>query len=123
MYSNHVYVGRLGADPEMAYSREGDPRTTFRLAVDVGFGDNKRTDWIRVTVWGKQAEAVNAYCKKGAKVLVEGDDLSAYPYVDKDSGEARATLQLKARGVRFLDSKRDEIEDRAPTDGRRDLPF
>lgn len=123
MYSNHVYVGRLGADPEMAYTQEGEPRTTFRLAVDVGYGDKKRTDWIRVTVWGKQAESVNAYCKKGAKVLVDGDDLSAYAYVDKDSGEARATLQLKARNVRFLDSKRDEAPASDGGDTGHEIPF
>lgn len=125
MYSKHMYIGRLGADPEMAYSQEGEPRTTFRLAVDVGYGDNKRTDWVRVTVWGKQAESVNAYCKKGAKVLVEGNDLSPYAFIDKDSGEARATLQLTARDVRFLDSRKDAdaSADSAPAEDFSKIPF
>jgi single-strand DNA-binding protein len=63
--------------------------------------ENKEsTTWYRVAVWGNQAESCNTYLQKGSQVMIVGT-VSARGYLDK-SGEAKASLDLKAQNVRFL---------------------
>lgn len=106
MYHYTVIAGRLGRDPEMRYTPQGQQVTTLSVAVDDGYTDGagqrvERTTWFRVSVWGKQAEACNQYLAKGRMVLVEGK-VSARGYLDK-SGQAAASLDMRASNVRFLD--------------------
>ncbi len=77
MYQRLVLVGNLGRDPEMRYTPQGTPVTTFPVATSRKYttadGQQKEeTVWFRVQVWGKQGETVNQYLAKGRKVLVEG---------------------------------------------------
>ena len=66
-------LGRVGADPEMRYSQGGTAVTTLRLATDRRRqnGDTE-ADWHSVVCWGKQAEAVAEYVKKGNRLFVAG---------------------------------------------------
>ena len=75
--SNQIIVGNLGRNPEMRYTPEGQPVTDFSVAVNRQYTNKagetiKDVVWFRVSSWGKQAEVVNQYLKKGSKVLVEG---------------------------------------------------
>lgn len=106
MYQHTVIVGRIGRDPESRFTPQGQQVTTLSVAVDDGYTDGagqrqERTTWFRVSVWGKQAEACNQYLAKGRMVLVEGK-VSARGYLDK-SGQAAASLDMRASNVRFLD--------------------
>ena len=71
----------------------------------------EETVWFRVSVWGKQAEPCNQYLSKGRKVLVEGTlvpDENGGPRVWTDKeGKPRASFEVRATTVRFLDSKRE----------------
>ncbi len=105
MYQTTIVVGHLGADPEMRYTQEGTPVTSFRMATTRKWTDREgspreETTWFRVSVWGRQAEPCNQYLSKGRLVLVEGT-VSASAWKGRD-GEPRASLELRATTVRFL---------------------
>jgi len=114
MYQKLIIIGNLGRDPEMRYTPEGKPNTTFSVATSRKFGDTDETTWFRVSVWGNQAEACNQYLRKGSKVLVEGalkPDAGGNPrtYERKDGGWA-ASYEVLASAVKFLSGK-DELAD------------
>ncbi len=109
-----ILVGYLGRDPELKFLPSGTVTTEFSLATNRKWTD-KATDekreevtWFRVHVYGTQAEAVHQFIQKGSQVLVVADRIEANSWTDKTSGEARASLDVTARTVRFLDSKREE---------------
>jgi single-strand DNA-binding protein len=116
MYQRLVLVGRLGRDPEMRYTPQGTPVTSFPVATSRKYNTadgqlKEETVWFRISVWGKQGETVNQYLTKGSKVLVEGSlvpDENGGPrtWTDKE-GKVRASFEVRAQTVRFLDSKRD----------------
>jgi single-strand DNA-binding protein len=126
MYQRLVLVGNLGRDPEMRYTPQGTPVTSFPVATSRRYntadGQTKEeTIWFRVSVWGKQAETVNQYLGKGRKVLVEGTlvgDENGGPriWTDKE-GKPRASFEVRAWTVRFLDSKREAAPGAAATNG------
>ena len=129
MYQNTVVVGHLGRDPEMRYTPDGTPVTTFSIATTRKWTDaegqpQERTTWFRVTAWRKLAEPCNQYLTKGQLVLVAGDvDVSTWS--DKTSGEPRATLELRARLVRFLSAKGEKVEtaEEAAPAAEEEIPF
>jgi single-strand DNA-binding protein len=131
MYQRLVLVGNLGRDPEMRYTPQGTPVTSLSVATSRRYntadGQQKQeTIWFRVSVWGKQAETVNQYLTKGRKVLVEGylvGDENGGPriWTDKE-GKARASFEVRAVSVQFLDSKREagngpQVANGAPVSG------
>ena len=105
MYQKLVIVGNLGSDPEMRFTPDGTAVTSFSVAVNRHWtakdgSQGEKTTWFRVTAWRKLAETCNQYLSKGRTVLVEGE-VEASAWTGKD-GEARATLELTARNVKFL---------------------
>lgn len=92
-----ILVGNLGKDPEMRYTDNGTAITNFSLPVETGWGDNTNTEWVRISVFGKEAERCHEYLHKGSSVLVVAE--MDKPWVN-DSG--KATLQYRAIKVTFL---------------------
>lgn len=68
-----TYSGRVGADAELRTTASGEKVLSFRVANDVGFGDRKTTQWVDNSYWGKRAEAVAPYIKKGDRITVSGE--------------------------------------------------
>ena len=118
MYQNTIIVGNVGKDPEMRYTPQGKAVAAFSVAVNRKRGTETETTWFRVTCWEKLADTVNQYLKKGRQVMVIGDQLKASAWVGQD-GEARATLELTARDVRFLGGADGEARETE----QEDLPF
>ena len=106
MYDVTIAAGRVGRDAELRYGPDGTPVLGFSLAVDRGYGDNKKTVWFACSVWGDRAEKLAQYITKGTALLVEGT-VDARAYTPRDGGEPRAALELRARTVRFLGGGRD----------------
>ncbi|MFH1222918.1 MAG: single-stranded DNA-binding protein [Pseudomonadota bacterium] len=72
-----VLIGHLGADPKAGSTPTGKRVTSFNIATNEYFKDKsgektKRTDWHKITAWGKTAEACEKMLRKGSMVLVEG---------------------------------------------------
>jgi len=97
-----ILVGRLTRDPEVRYTQTGKAVASFSVAVDHGFGDNKRADFIPIVVWDKLAEVCGNNLTKGRRVLVEGRlQISQY---EKD-GQKRRSAEVVAQSIEFLDTK------------------
>jgi single-strand DNA-binding protein len=127
-----VAVGHLGKDPELRYTQSGQAVCGFSVAVTERWSDRntneqkEKTTWYNVSVWGTQAETCNTYLKKGRLVMVIGT-VEARAYTDK-SGQPAASLDLRARDVRFLGGREDrepgvQYDDSAPQENMTDIPF
>lgn len=122
-------IGNVGADPEFKYLDAGTAVANFGLATSEKWKDKsgelqERTEWHRVSVFGKNAENVNQYVKKGAKVCVEG--ALRYRSVDNEDGTKRYYTDIIARNVTFLDSSNggDPTSEGEQEAGKgNDLPF
>ena len=68
-----VASGRVGSDAEIRYTQNQMAVAGFSVAVDYGFGDRKETVWIKCTLWGKRAEALSEYIRKGDMITVAGE--------------------------------------------------
>jgi single-strand DNA-binding protein len=111
MFHKVILVGNLGRDPEMRYTPSGQAVTNLSVATNRTYTDNagnqvKQTVWFRVSVWGKQAETVHQYLRKGRQVLVEGrlnGDENGNPRIwTAQDGTPRASYEVTAETVRFL---------------------
>jgi len=113
MFQKIIIVGNLGSDPEMRFTPDGTPVTSFSVAANRHWtakdgSQSEKTTWFRVTAWRKLAETCNQYLSKGRTVLVEGE-VEASAWTGQD-GTARATLEVTARNVRFLCGPRNNDE-------------
>ncbi len=106
MANSVVIVGRLGQDPEIKYFESGTVKARFSVAVDRSFSkENRVTDWFTVEVWGRKAEFVGEWIKKGALVSVTGQ-LEVSRYTDQ-AGNPKEWPMIRANDVSFVGSKRD----------------
>ena len=115
MYQKLTIVGNLGQDPDMRYMPDGQAVTSLSVASNRRWPDRttgemqEEVTWVRVSVWGKQAEAANQYLSKGRKVLVEGrlrpDPVTGGPRLwTRQDGTVGASFEMVADRVLFLDS-------------------
>ncbi len=114
MYHKITIAGNLGGDPEMRYLPDGTAVTNFNVAVSDGFGENKKTMWIRVTIWRKRAEVANQYLSKGSRVLVEGrlnsDDNGRPRLYTHQDGTVGSSFEMTATDFVFLSSRQEAAE-------------
>lgn len=99
-----ILVGNLGADPEMRYTASGTAVCKFRIATSEKFKDRQgntqeRTDWHRITAWGKLAEICGQYLTKGKQVYIEGR--IEYGSYEKD-GVKHYTTDIIANTLQML---------------------
>ena len=105
MVNKVILIGNLGQDPELRTTGSGMAVVTLRLATtDKRKGQDgtwtDHTEWHSVTVFGRTAENVNQYCRKGKQLYVEGP-LQTRKWQDKE-GHDRYTTEVVADNVRFL---------------------
>lgn len=94
-------IGRIGSDIELRSTPSGKPVAEVNLAVDDGYGENKKTAWIGVTMWGKTAEIASQYLSKGSQVGITGR-LSQDEWTDKDSGKKQRKTKVTADNIYFI---------------------
>ncbi len=90
-----ILVGNLGADPEVRYTAGGQALATVRLATSESWTDKEgnkqeRTEWHRVKFFGRLAEVVGEYLKKGRQIYVEGS-IRTDKYTGQDGVERYST--------------------------------
>ena len=109
MFHKVTLVGNLGRDPELRYTPSGQAVANLSVATNRRFTDSSGeqrdvTVWFRVSVWGKQAETVNQYLRKGRQVLVEGrlnPDENGNPRIwTRQDGSPAASYEINAQDVR-----------------------
>jgi single-strand DNA-binding protein len=104
---NKIFLtGRLGDSPELKYTPDGKAVASFDIAVNSGYGDNKKATWIKIVTWEKTAENCANHLKKGSRVLVEGK-LSIRQYETQD-GQKRKAAEVVASFVQYLDRAKDD---------------
>jgi single-strand DNA-binding protein len=100
-----ILVGRLGRDPETRYTSSGQAVCNFSVATDETYKDRngerqKRTEWHKIVVWGKQAEIAQQYLKKGSLLYLEGR-IQTRQWDDKE-GQKRTSFEIVANNFRML---------------------
>ena len=132
-----ILIGNLGRDPEVRYTQGGTAVANFTMATTDAWQDaagekKERTEWHRIVVWGKQAEVVGEYLRKGRPVYVEGS-LQTREWTDRE-GQKRYTTEVRAQRIQFLGRPDDRAaapsapapeEGAGPTGGyaEDDIPF
>ena len=118
-----ILVGNLGAKPEVKYASNGNAISNLSVATSESWTDKstgqkqERTEWHRVSLYGKLAEIAGQYLDKGSKVYVEGK-LQTRKWQDQ-SGQDRYTTEIVVSGfngtLQMLD-RREDSSSEAPTD-------
>jgi single-strand DNA-binding protein len=108
-----ILVGNLGRDAELRYTPGGAAVASLNLATTETWTDKERqrqqkTEWHRISLWGKSAEALSEYLTKGKTIYIEGR-LQTRKWKDKD-GTERFTTEIRADRIVLLGS--------APREGR-----
>lgn len=85
-----ILIGNVGKDADVRETKKGDVIVSFSLATTEKYNDNEETQWHRVDVFGKLANAIQDYVKKGRQVYVEGQ-LVYEKWTDKDGNERNST--------------------------------
>lgn len=121
-------LGRLGADPELRFTEEGNPILSFRMATteawtDRGGQKQERTEWHRVVFWKKTAVQLAHILHKGGRAFLEGK-LRIREWQDRD-GKKRATPEVHADYIIALDRKpkQSEPEEGGFDDADDPIPF
>jgi len=138
MFHTVIVVGNLGRDPEMRYTPSGQAVTNLSVATSRKYTDSSgeqhdETIWFRVSVWGRQAETVNQYLRKGRQVLIEGrlvPDENGNPRIwNRQDGSPAASFEINAQTVRFLGGRDDAAFDSGDSgsasavESEDDIPF
>jgi single-strand DNA-binding protein len=109
-----ILVGNIGGDPETRYTTSGTAITEMSVATSEQWTDKQsgekqeRTEWHRITMFGKLAEIAGEYCKKGGQVYIEGS-IRTDKYTDKQGVEKYSTKVI-AETMQLLGGKREGEE-------------
>lgn len=117
-------AGRLTRDVELKFLPKGTAVARVSVAVSRKFkgtdGEWKEeTAFVDVTAWGKQAEVVAQYFKKGSRIYIKGR-LKTEKWNDKTTGEERSKLAVTMEEFEFVDGK--SSADSAPAAAKREAP-
>lgn len=105
-----IIIGRIGKDPEIRHTQSGQAVASLSVATDESYKDQsgqkvEKTEWHRITAWGKQAEFIGSYLGKGRLVYIEGK-IETRKWTD-NNGQERYTTEIKADRVQALDPRPD----------------
>lgn len=130
-YDKTMIVGKVGRDAEMRYMPNGEPVTSFSVAVDRSYKKDdqhvKRTIWYKVSVFGKFAEVCRDI-KKGDNVFVEGELQADWSngapriWTNKES-QPQSAFEVTAQTVRFLSPKREAAPQAEAAPAEDEFPF
>jgi single-strand DNA-binding protein len=115
-----MIIGNVGTDPEMRFTPNGNPVTSFRVATNWVYttpeGERKQeTEWFTVVAWNRLAENCNQFLAKGQRVYAEGR-LRTRAWEGQD-GQRRSRSEVIANRVLFLDK---QVSATLPVEGTED---
>lgn len=126
---NKVFIiGNLGQDPDTRFMPSGEAVTNISVATSESWKDKQsgerkeRTEWHKVAAFGRLAEIISEYCRKGSKVYVEGS-LRTRKWQGKD-GQDRYSTEIVAKEIQLLDSANRSTSAAEPSfDSDPSIPF
>lgn len=103
-----MIIGNVGTDPEMRFTPNGNPVTSFRIATNRSYttpeGERKEeTEWFDVVTWNRLAENCNQFLTKGQRAYIEGR-LRTRSWEGQD-GQKHFRMEIIANSVIFLDRR------------------
>ena len=103
-----MLIGNLGKDPEIRYMPSGDAIANLTLATTENWKDKagekqEKTEWHRISMFGRLAEIAGEYLKKGSSVYIDGK-LQTRKWQDKE-GNDRYTTEIVANEMKMLGSR------------------
>lgn len=102
-----IIIGRVGQDPKLTYTQNGQAVVNFSVATDEGYRDKQtgqkveKTEWHRIVAWRQTAEFVGNYVGKGRMVAIEGK-IETRKWQDQN-GQDKYTTEINAHNVQALD--------------------
>jgi len=109
-FNKVLLMGNLTRDPELRYTPKGTAVATIGVAVNRRWKDEngqprEETTFVDVDAFGRQAENIGQYFKKGRPIFIEGR-LRYQTWEDKQSGAKRSKLTVTLENFQFVDSQR-----------------
>ena len=114
-------VGRLAADPEKRYTQSGKSVAQFTVCCDNGYGDNKKTEFVRCVAWEKSADFVAEYGQKGSLAYVEGT-MQTRSW-EAQNGEKKYATEIIVNEVKLLSTKQRDTESGGNESAGETVPF
>ena len=104
------FIGNLGKDPEIRYMTNGDPIANFSIACSETWKDKQgekqeKTEWVRISAFGKLAGIIGEYLKKGSQVYISGK-MQTRKWQNKE-GQDQYTTEIVANEMKMLGGKPD----------------
>ncbi len=98
-----MLTGRIGKDGDLRFLATGTAVLSISVATDTGFGERKKTVWVKCSVWGKRAESLAPYIKKGSEISLVGE-LSESEWTD-GQGVSKKNLGMNVTEVQLIGGK------------------
>lgn len=128
------FIGNLGKDPEMRYLPNGEPIANFSIACSETWKDKQgekqeKTEWVRISAFGKLAGIIGEYLTKGSQVFISGK-MQTRKWTNKE-GQDQYTTEIIANDMKMLGGKPAESKPAQPAKQERepgidleeDIPF
>lgn len=97
-----VKLVRIGKDAELKQSNSGKSFLSLSVVYDIGYGENKQSQWMSLVMFGAQSEKLAQHLTKGKQIVVRVDELRTEVYQEK------AYLKGTLLGVEFVSSGKQE---------------
>jgi single-strand DNA-binding protein len=125
-YNRVILAGNLTRDPELRYTPNGTAVAKFSIAVNRKYKEKEETSFFDIVYFGKPAEIIAEYMKKGRPLLVEGR-LQQQRW-ETDEGQKRSKIEVIGENFQFLggrgqDSPRSDSDSEPPEFDDSDIPF
>jgi len=127
-----VYEGHLAADPVMRYLADGTAVTNIRIGSNRSYKNSagkkiEEVTWLKIATWGKRAEFVNQYTKKGTRVIITGrlkpnKDGSPDTY-ELRNGETVASFEMTVRDIEIVSGGNFDKPAAGESEQEDDLPY
>ena len=126
-FNKVILAGNLTRDPELRYTPKGTAVAKLGLAINRFYktetGENKEeVTFVDVDAFGRSAEVISQYLKKGRRILIEGR-LKYDQWDDKQTGQKRSKLAVVLETFQFMDSQRNEGGAPPPSSPRSSEPM
>jgi single-strand DNA-binding protein len=111
--NNWNFTGNVGKDATLKYTPKNDAVLQFTVAVKSGYGANENTTWVTCSLWGKRAESLEMYVKKGQQVAISGE-ANNRKWQDKE-GADRYSLEVRVNEIELVGGRSTSSDARQPS--------